>query len=157
MTSKLYMCPNVKKPNTIETVIPHSGVYSLKYDLKLNAWLGVAMATYLVGLALARHNPEWSAGLRAALALAPLVPVALYIRSWMRFIRGMDELQRRIQVGAWLFALVGTVFLETAVNVLVQTGVPLGGLGHGLGMAEAFLVALFLWAVGTAVACRRFK
>ena len=101
--------------NTLESLVPCSGLYSLKKDIRLNAWLAGAVATYTIVQLLAKWHPGWSAAIRAAIALAPLVPGLLYIRSWMRFISGLDELQRRIQLEAWLFAVTGTLLTGIAI------------------------------------------
>jgi hypothetical protein len=159
MTSKLYSVGMTKEktPNTLESVQPCSGRYSLRKDMKLNAWLGVAVALYVIARLLAKWHPEWSAEIRAAIALAPLVPGLLYVRSWMRFIGGLDELQRRIQLEAWLFAVTGTVLIGIAISTLNTSGIQLGGLEHGLGMGGAFIVAFALWLVGSAIANCRYK
>ena len=159
MTRYLYS-PDVNKPNppnTLESVLPLSGHYSLRKDLKLNCWFAVAASVYLVDLALTHRHPEWSTTIRATLALAPLVPGLLYIRSCVRFVSGLDEMQRRIQLEAWLFAALGTVLIGTAISTLGASGVRLGELEHGLGMGQAFVVAFVLWLVGGAVASCRFK
>jgi hypothetical protein len=159
VTSDLYSGPVNKSnpPNTLESLKPCSGQYSLSKDLRLNRWLMVATATYVVSLFLSKRHPEWSASVRAALSLAPLVPGLLYIRSHMQFIRGLDELQRRIQLEAWLFAFVGTALVGTAVATMNEAGVPLGGLGHGLGIGPAYLTAFVLWLFGTGLANHRYK
>ena len=85
-------------PNLLESVLhPCSDHYSLKKDLRLNAWLVVAAAVYVAMLELLKRHPEWSPLTRGLLALAPMIPGMLYVRTCLRFIRGMDELQRRIQ------------------------------------------------------------
>ncbi len=144
-------------PNTLETLQPCSGLYSLKKDIKLNAWLGVAVAVYTVCQLLIKWHPGWNVAIRAALALAPMIPGLLYIRSWMRFVNGLDELQRRIQLEAWLFAVVGTVLSGIAVSTLGESGVHLGELEHGMGMGWAFIAAFIFWLVGSAVANCRYK
>jgi len=117
----------------------------------------VATATYVVSLFLSKRHPAWSVSLRAAIALAPLVPGLLYIRACMQFIRGMDELQRRLQMEAWLFAFIGTALIGTAVATLNKAGLDLGELGHGLGMGPASMAAFVLWLFGTGLANRRYK
>jgi hypothetical protein len=144
-------------PNTLETLQPCSGLYSLKKDIKLNAWLGVATAIYVISQLLIKWNPGWSVTIRATLALAPLIPGLLYMRSWMRFVNGLDELQRRIQLEAWLFAVGGTVLAGIAISTLNQSGVHLGELEHGMGMGSAFMVAFVFWLVGSAIANCRYK
>jgi hypothetical protein len=144
-------------PNTLESLIPCSGSYSVRKDIKLNAWLAVAVAVYCIGQLLANWHPGWSATIRAAIALAPLLPGLLYVRSWRRFISGLDELQRRVQLEAWLFAAMGTVLTGIAVSTLSESGVQMGGLEHGLGIGWAFMVAFFFWLLGSAIANRRYK
>jgi hypothetical protein len=143
--------------NLSESITPRSGHYSLKKDLHLNAWLAVAAATYLGALYLSRRNPDWGPLLRGPIALVPLVPGYLYVRSWLRFIRDMDELQRRIQLEAFLFTALGTIIVETVINTLNANGVALDALQHGLGLGGAFMVMYPLWLVGGAVASCRYK
>ena len=141
----------------MESVTPLSGQYSCKADLRLNVWLGVAMAVYLGVTALNQRNPDWPPLLRGSLALGPLIPSLLYVRSWMRFIRGLDELQRRVQLEAFLFAAMGTVIVGTAVNILNAHDVPVGWLEHGLGMGNTFVAMFVLWPIGWGLANRRYK
>lgn len=143
------------KPNLMESLEPCSGRYSFKIDLRLNAWLGVAAAVHLTVLLLNHRHPDWDPLLRGALALVPLIPGLLYVLSWTRFIRGLDELQRRIQLEAFLFAAIGTVITGTAINILNAHDVPLPWLQHGLGLDETLMLMLLLWSVGWALAkCR---
>jgi hypothetical protein len=145
------------KPNTIESITPHSGHYSPGRDLRLNAWLAVATAAYMAQLFLLKRNPQWSPAARSLNALTPLLPGLLYVRSWMRFIAGMDELQRRIQLEAFLFAALGTVFVGTVISTLDANGVFIAFFGHGLGIGGVFLAMFPLWLVGTAVTNRRYR
>jgi hypothetical protein len=159
MTSILYIRPvnKTNPPDTIECIIPHAGPYSFRKDLRLNLWLMVATATYLVALFLRRRHPEWSVAVRSALALAPLVPGLLYVHARMRFISGLDELQRRIQLEAWLFASVGTVLIATAISTVNAAGANVRGLEHGLGLGPAYMSMFVLWLVGTGIANCRYK
>ncbi len=143
--------------NTLESVEPCSKHYSFKTDLKLNAWLGVAMGVALVGRWLLREHPEWDSQLRAAVAVAPLVPGLLYVWSCTRFVRGLDELQRRVQLEALLFATLGTLVIGTTINVLNAHGVSFRGLQHGLEIGGAFVLLFALWLVGSAIANCRYK
>ena len=110
-----------------------------------------------VDLALLKRYPDWSPLLRGLLALAPLIPGLFYIRNGMRFIRGLDELQRRIQHEAWLFAALGTVIMGTGINILNAHGVQLWALDHGLGLGGTFTLMFTLWLVGSALANCRYK
>jgi hypothetical protein len=136
---------------------PPFGHLPLKEDLKLNAWLAAVMLCYLGMLLLVKRHPEWSPLARALLMLTPLLPGILYIRSWMRFVRSRDELQRVIQLEALLFGSLGTVIVGLIVATLNASGVAMGELRHGLGFGGAFLSMFVLWLVGGAVATRRYQ
>src|ERR1035438_1148574 len=111
-------------PNLLESVLqPCSDHYSFKKDLRLNAWMIVAAAVYVAILELLKRHPEWSPITRGLLALTPIIPGVLYVRTCLRFIRGMDELQRRIQTEAWLFAALGSLIIGTIINTLNANGV----------------------------------
>lgn len=145
------------KPNTIESVLPLSGEYSCKKDMRLSVWLFVAIATYVAVLLLLKYHPEWSPLTRGLLMLAPMIPGVLYVRSWLRFIRGMDEMQRRIQLDAWLFASLWTLVITTVINTLDASGVALGSLRQCVSLWGVFSNGFLLWLVGTAIARRRYK
>jgi hypothetical protein len=99
----------MEKPNTMESVMPFSGQYSFKKDLKLSLWCAVAAATYLLSRKLLQHYPDWNDSWSLIVSLTPLIPALLFVRSLVRFFRGLDELQRRIQLQFWLFAATGTL------------------------------------------------
>ncbi len=147
----------MNSPNTLESVQPCSGQYSLKKDLRLNAWFAVAALVYCVALWLLKHHPDWTPLTRALVTLSPMLPGALYVRVCLRFVRGMDELQRRIQLEAWLFAALSTLVIGTVINTLAANGVPLGELSHGLSLWGTFILTFALWLVGTALANCRYK
>lgn len=143
-------------PEVIESVLPCSGQYSCKRDLRLNAWLLVAAVVYLVQWALVQRHPEWQPLIRLLLALSPLVPALLYIRSWVRFIRGLDELQRRVQLSAHLFAAWSTIITGIILTTLHRQGV-MDILPHGLGFGGVMMFALFFWSVGVGIANCRYR
>ena len=71
--------------------------------------------------------------------------------------RGLDELQRRVQQESWLFAALGTVFLGVIVTILNANGVRAPMLEHGLGLSGAIVSMLLLWVVASVIANRRYK
>ena len=105
-----------------------------------------------------QHHSDWNLVLRTGVALAPIIPSLLWARSIARWMRQLDELQRRIQYEAWFFAAVGTVFVMTALNLsnsaetFASRRMP-----HGLGWEGAFAAMFFLYCVGCAVSNRRYK
>jgi hypothetical protein len=146
----------MEKPNVFESVMPCSGEYSWKRDLRLNAWLLVATVFYLAQLFLLRRNPEWTPLVRGMVALSPLIPALLYVRSWVRFIRGLDELQRRVQLEAHVFAAWGTIVVGVVVSTLNQHGV-VNILPHGLSFGSVLMIQFPLWLIGIGMANRRYK
>ncbi len=145
----------MNKPNTMESVIPCSGQYSFKKDLRLSLWFFVAAATYILASFLLSHHPEWNEFSRAALELSPLVPCLLFVRSHVLFMRGLDELQRRMQLEVWLFASLGTLFVETTISVLGSNGVL--ALTGRLIIGRVMALIVLLWFIGTLIANRRYR
>lgn len=86
---------------------------------------GAAMLAYTVLLPSAivglRHaDATW---LRVALAMLPVLAIAMAGRAIMRFVRGSDELQRRIQVDALAFAALVLCVASFALGMLSRAGV----------------------------------
>jgi len=111
-----------EKPNLPEEIM-FGPAYSLRANLKANTWAFVAMLLSLAGdLLLARHG-DWGPAPRAVIALVPLLVSLLWVRNFVRWVRGMDELHRQLTLEACLFAAVATLFIVTAWHLLDQAGV----------------------------------
>lgn len=124
---------------------------------KLNTWAIVAILVSAAGRWCVA-NGNLNIAIRAVISLVPLVPTALYVRAIARWIRSQDELQRRIQQEAWLFATTGTVFVVTCLNMLGSSGIILGKhLAQGLGWEGSYALALFLWMLGCLISSRRYE
>jgi hypothetical protein len=141
------------KINTLESVTPLSGQYSFKKDMRLSAWVVVAALTHALTTYLYRHYPDIGTSGLMALRLTPLIPFGLWLRYLARFIQGLDELQRHLQLKVWLFAAMVTVVWETTVNVLNATGAQL----DPVGVAGAICLMVFFWGVGTVISVRRYR
>lgn len=126
-------------------------------SFELNAWLALTTATYLVTLFVARKNPDWSMGWKISLALAPILPGLLYLRNGLQLLRGLDELQRRIQLEGWLFAALGAVVISTVINVCNAHGLGWSLLPHGLEVGGIYLTMFILWCVGVTLANLRYR
>jgi len=144
------------KHTSFESVMPGSGQYALKRDLRLNAWLLVATVVYLTQAFLIRRHLDWSPALKVTVALTPLLPALLYIRDWVRFVGRLDDLQRQVQMRAHLIAAWGAILVGVVVAILNEHGA-WRGLPYGLGLGGVMLVVFPLWLAGYALANCRFK
>src|ERR1035438_9505292 len=117
------------KPNIPEEVIPGKN-YSFWTDMKVNSWIIVALFTSFVTDMLLHsnvprmlhiheqdspvlfgflhpHAENWPVAMRVIIELLPLLMCVLWVRNIARWIRGMDELHRRIMLETLLFAVIG--------------------------------------------------
>jgi hypothetical protein len=129
MTRTLYssLMPKPNIPEELDLIFGRKE-YSFRTDLKVNGWGYISMALSFAGdVLLPRHN-DWHPVLRALIVLAPIIPMLLWGRVFARWIRGMDELHRRMTVEVCLFATTATLCLFAASRPLVKAGIlpPLG-------------------------------
>jgi hypothetical protein len=143
--------------NNISTEPRKSRSVHSKQTIKSNAWLFVTTAAFLVTLYLVRENQAWDPKLRVAITLLPVLPGLVYLRTLWGTFKSLDELQRRIQLEAWAFALGGTVVVSTVMNVLNANGVGFEQYPHGLEMGAAYISVFFFWCLGVAQATARYR
>jgi hypothetical protein len=111
-----------------------------------------AMAAYVVivyvSVWLLKHHEH--SPLRFLLAVLPVVPAAFAMWAAIRYFRGLDELQRRIQFEGLAFSFLATCLIALSWGFLQNAGLP-----H----ADVIWVApllIGLWGVGTCVAKLRY-
>ncbi len=132
--------------------------YSLRANLKANTWAFVAMLLSLGGDVLLAQHDDWSVFPKVIIAMVPLLISLLWVR-------GMDELHRRISLEACLFATVVTLFVVTAWHLLDQAGFFQPGILPGrLHLVSHFHTASFpislvlgFYFVGYAIFKRRYQ
>jgi hypothetical protein len=152
------------KPNLPEEIM-FGPSYSIRANLKANTWAFVAMLLSFVGDELLAWHSNWGPAPRAIIALVPLFVSLLWVQSFMRWVRGMDEMHRRLTVEACLFGTVVTLFVVTAWHLLAQAGVFQAGvlpvrLHFGSNFHTAsFPISLVLafYFLGYAIFNRRYK
>ena len=115
--------------------------------------IGSSMAAFTAMVAVSiwllkghEHSP-----LRCLVALLPVIPSAFAIRAAIRFFRGLDELQRRIQFEAMAFSFLGTCLISLNWGVLQRAGLP-----HA-DVVWVTLLMLALYTIGILIACRRYQ
>ena len=114
-----------------------------------------AMIAYVIVLAASvlvlRSYPDPHAPWRIPVALLPVVPAFLLIMALIRYMRGMDELQRHIQLEAIAFGFAGTAVLTFGYGFLQGVGFP------PLNWTFVFPLMIVLWGIGVAIAGRRYR
>ena len=125
--------------------------------MKVNGWLFVTTVTYLVTLFLLQDHSEWNPMFRVGVTLLPLLPGVIYLRLLWGAAQKLDELERRIQLEAWAFALAGTVLVGTTMNILNANGIGFKNYPHGLEMGGAYLSVFLFWCIGVAQATARYR
>ena len=153
----------MKRPNLPEELDLLAGKkeYSFRTDLKVNGWGYVAMVLSFAGDVLLPRHKDWHVILRAIIALAPIVPALLWGRIFARWIRGMDELHRRITLEVCLLATTATLFLFTALHPLDKAGV-FQALGWHAGLdlhtwwGTSWLMVCF-YILGSKILNRRYR
>ena len=133
------------------------GRVSLKQMVGSLVWLAVTSVIYVVMLWLVKRHPEWSPGWRVAATLTPLIPGVFYLLSLLQSFREMDELQRRIQLEAWVFALAGTVVVSAVLNVLNANGIGPANYQYGLQIGGVYMSMYLLWSVGFTISRLRYR
>jgi hypothetical protein len=89
--------------------------------------------------------------LRIPFAILPVIPALFAMWAAIRYFRGLDELQRRIQFEGLAFSFLATCVIALTWGLLQNAGLP-----H----ADVIWVApllIFLWGVGACVAKLRYQ
>ncbi|GAA5232064.1 hypothetical protein FOZ76_15725 [Verticiella sediminum] len=90
-------------------------------------------------------------GPRVLISLAPMIPAFLLCWVIVRGVRRMDELQRRVQFEAIVFAFAGSALSTFGYGFLENAGLP------RLSMFAVWPLMAVLWVVGAALAARRYR
>jgi hypothetical protein len=119
----LYSALMNNKPNIPEE-IGLGKQYSWRASAKAGGgWMMLAFLTDLPGMRLIERHEDWPLALRAGIAMIPLVATLLYVLCTAKWVRGMDELHRRVALESFLFATVAYLFLAAAFFLLNHAGV----------------------------------
>ena len=113
MTTK----PNIPDEIALWTGKPYAWRESLKAG---GGWMMLVYLTDVPGTYLIAHHHEWPLVLRIIIALVPVAAALLYVRGVVQWVRGMDELHRKITVTAFGFALVAYLSLCAAWSQLTD-------------------------------------
>ena len=140
--------------------------YSWRKDGKVNGWLTLAaVISSLADIIFAHAVKQWPLEARVGVVLAEFLALALWARSMTQWIRGMDELHRRITTSVVLASVSATFFflllwhrLDRAGLFNVAFGEPkTGGSWDICTVCHGFLLLVFFYGIAQAVFNRRYK
>ena len=114
---------------------------------------GIAMVTYGIAIIVVFTiiNRYPAAPWRFVLVLAPIIPGGFGLWAYVRFLRDVDELQRRIHQEAIVWGFGGTLLLTFAYGLLQVVGLPT------LNWMYVLSLMTTLWGIGLSVATRRYQ
>ena len=114
--------------------------------------LGLAMAAYVIVVLISiKLVGDLEQPIKTLVALTPLVPAALALFAYLRFLSRMDELGRRIQLEALAFGFGAAGMLTFAYGFLENAGFP------QLSYIWVFPLMIALWGIGGAIASYRYR
>ena len=155
------------RPNVPDEIWLGKEEYSWWTDWKVNG--GLFAATLISGASdflFPSQIKQWPIALRAIIALAPFLAIVLWVRSLSRWIRGMDELHRRITLAAILFTTSATFIFVMAWHRLDKAGV-FGAIFAGgrnpdaswdiATVGHVFLLLTFFYFLGYRIFNRRYR
>ena len=116
-----------------------------------NAWLiagmlSFATATILLGKKILTPGP-----LAWALTIVTIVLIAISVRAYVVFLRGADELLRKIQLEALSLSFGAVAIFMLGWRLLERLGAP------KLDVDDPFLVMTVVWALGQWYGFRRYR
>lgn len=113
------------KPNDLEEQF---GLNPIKrsfwtISMKIDGWLIASMLAIVVGDLWLCNHENCPFTLRVIIALVPPAMWLLWIRNVAQWICGTDELQRRIILETYLFAITWTLFVIAVLHHLTHEGI----------------------------------
>src|SRR6266568_3716782 len=112
-----------QKPNVPDEIFLGRAEYSWRMDWRVNGWLFVAtLISAFSDIAFPHLVKQWLLGWRVGLVFAQFLAIELWTQSLARWIRGMDELHRRITGTAVLLSVSATFFFLMLWHRLDRAG-----------------------------------
>jgi cytosine/uracil/thiamine/allantoin permease len=162
----LYTAFMNSKPNVPGDIFMGEKEYSWRKDWNVNGWLFVAtIISALCDVMFPQVTRQWPLGWRIGVVCAEFAAIALWARALTVWIRGMDEMHRRITISAVLFAVSATFFFAMLWHRLDHAGLfaaifpkPKNGGGWDIcTVGHEFLLLTLFYFVGHGIFNRRYK
>lgn len=154
------------KPNVPGEIFLGEKDYSLRADWTVNGWLLIAtLISAFADIMFPHVVRDWPPASRAGIVIAQFLAIALWARALVRWIRGMDELHRRITGAAVLASLGATFFCLMLWHRLDAAGLfnaAFGSTKSGGGwdictVAHGFLLLTLFYFAGFTAFNRRYQ
>jgi hypothetical protein len=120
-----------------------------RYYLEFGGSMAAYSATVPLSIWLLRGHEHTVLGY--GLAFLPIIPSAFAMWAFMRFFRGLDELQRRIQLEAVAFSFLATCLITLTWAFLQNAGLP------RFDVSWVAPLLIMLWGIGLGIAKRRYE
>jgi hypothetical protein len=157
----------MNKPNHPDEIWLGKQDYSVWKDWRVNGWLFVAtIISALCDIVFRSEVRQWTFWLQVVVAILPFIAILFWMRSLARWVRGMDELHRRITSEAILFTTSATFLFVMVWHRLDKVGVfqAIFPGGHGsdgswdIGtVGHVFLLLTFFYFLGYYLTNRRYQ
>jgi len=153
------------KPNLPDEIF-WGKTYSWRRDNQVNGWLGVAaIISAFADVIFLSAVSQWPPAARVGVVLAEFLALALWARSVTQWIRGMDELHRRITASVMLSAIGATFFCLLLWHRLNRAGLfdavfgkpKFSGGWDICTVCHGFLLLVLFYGIAQAVFNRRYK
>jgi hypothetical protein len=155
------------KPNVPAEIFLGNQEYSWRIDWTVNGWLFAA--TIISGLSdimFPQVVNAWPLPWKVMIVLAQFLAISLWAGRLAGWIRGMDEMHRRITMAAVLFAIGGTFFVIMLWHRLESAGLfhalsssvdPSRGSWDIATVSHAFLLLTLFYFLGHRIFNRRYQ
>jgi hypothetical protein len=130
----------------VESAMDSNGKRYLKEFL-----LSMAAYTVIVPLSIKLLRGHEHTSLGYVLAFLPIIPSAFALWAFLRYFRGLDELQRRIQLEAVAFSFLGTCLISLTWAFQQNAGLP------RFDVSWVAPLLILLWGVGVGIAKQRYQ
>lgn len=114
----------------------------------------IGMIAYVViipiSLILLNQLSEMPMPIRLVIALLPVLPAIFMMWAMVDYVRGLDELQQRIQLEAFSWSLGATAIVTFTLGFAENAGI------SSVGLLWVFPMMIVFWGIGQVIARRRY-
>ena len=166
MTSMLYTAENMNAKPNLPNEIFWGKEYSWRKDRTVNGWLALAaVISSLADIIFAGTVSHWPLEARVGIVVAEFLALALWSRSMVRWIHGMDEMHRHITASVVLTAVAATFFFMMLWHRLNHVGLfdaiftkpRSGGSWDICTVCHGFLLFVLFYGIAQVIFNRRYK